>query len=92
MILLEPLDPKVWHVNDPELPDDAVYVGRPSVYGNPFVVGRHGTRDEVIRMFEDYLTPDLIAKIKHELKGKHLSCWCAPKKCHANVIFRIANT
>jgi Domain of unknown function (DUF4326) len=29
---------------------DRVYVGRPSKWGNPFAIGRDGTRDEVIAM------------------------------------------
>ena len=27
---------------------NSVYVGRPSIWGNPFAIGRDGTRDEVI--------------------------------------------
>lgn len=98
MIRLEELDPRVWHVNDPDCPEDAVYVGRPSEYGNdyshlPRAAARYkvATREEAIRRFEESLTPELREKIKRELKGKHLKCWCAPKKCHADVIFRIAN-
>jgi Domain of unknown function (DUF4326) len=31
-------------------------------------------------------------KIKEELKGKNLACWCKPsEKCHANVLLEIAN-
>ena len=30
---------------------DRVYVGRPSKWGNPFVIGRDGTRDEVVAKY-----------------------------------------
>lgn len=29
-------------------PDDAVYVGRPTQFGNPFVVGRDGKQGECV--------------------------------------------
>lgn len=72
---------------------NAVYVGRPSVFGNPFVIGKDGTRDDVIDKFEAWLLdhPELIARVKKELKGKDLVCWCAPARCHADVLLRIAN-
>jgi hypothetical protein len=75
------------------IPHDAVYVGRPTVWGNPFTIGKDGTRSEVLERYEGYLryNPGLIKKIKKELKGKHLVCWCAPKSCHADILLRIAN-
>jgi hypothetical protein len=27
----------------------------------------------------------------HELRGKDLVCWCAPKPCHGDVLLRLAN-
>ena len=30
---------------------DRIYVGRPSKWGNPFVIGRDGSRDEVIAKY-----------------------------------------
>ncbi len=72
---------------------NTVYIGRPSKFGNPFAIGRDGTRDEVIEKFERWLAgkPDLIAAVKRELKGKDLMCWCAPLRCHGDVLARIAN-
>ena len=70
------------------IPTGAVYVGRGSPWGNPFVIGRDGDRADVIRKFEVYarerLTrePDWLAP----LRGKDLVCWCAPQPCHAHVI------
>jgi hypothetical protein len=59
---------------------DRVYVGRPSKWGNPFVIGRDGTRDEVIAKYRAWIVrqPALMAALG-ELKRKDLVCWCAPE-------------
>jgi hypothetical protein len=74
-------------------PSDAVYVGRGSAFGNPFVIGIDGTRDEVIDQFRTWFLsrPRLVAKAKQELAGKDLVCFCAPNRCHADVLLEIAN-
>lgn len=71
----------------------AVYIGRPSKWGNPFVIGRDGTRDEVIAKFEQYLfgNPELLAAVMSELKGRDVMCFCAPAACHGDVLVRVAN-
>ena len=33
-----------------------VYIGRPSKWGNPFTIGIHGTREQVIQMYRDWET------------------------------------
>lgn len=72
---------------------DGVYIGRPSKFGNPFVIGRDGTRADVVAKFEKYLMgrPDLIEAAKRELAGYNLVCWCAPEACHGDVLLRVAN-
>lgn len=69
-----------------------VFIGRPSKWGNPFVIGVDGTRDEVIQKYEDWLMkqPNLLNDL-HELKGKTLGCWCIPKRCHGEVLVKLAN-
>lgn len=70
-----------------ELPDNYVYIGRPSKWGNPFVVGKDGTRAEVIRKYKEYLmSNESLLKDLHELEGKTLVCWCAPRPCHGDVL------
>ena len=71
-----------------------VYIGRPSIWGNPFVIGRDGTRQEVIDKFRQRLetTPELKCMVKKELKGKVLGCWCKPKLCHGDVLVEIAES
>ncbi len=83
--------PKVWNAHDENYPDDAVYIGRPSVWGNPFEISRLRSRKNSIEMFETCLSPTLKARAQRELKGKDLVCWCAPKACHGDILLRIAN-
>jgi hypothetical protein len=68
-----------------------VYIGRPSIWGNPFVIGRDGDRAEVIRKYEAWLMrhPRLLARVA-ELRGKVLGCFCAPLPCHGDVLARLA--
>ena len=73
-------------------PPGAVYVGRPTKWGNPFRVGLL-TLPEAIAKYEEWLRgqPELLTAAKAELRGKDLVCWCAPRPCHADVLLRIAN-
>lgn len=80
------------------MPENTVYVGRPSKWGNPFVVGapclfgvRLDRRDAVEhfrRITIDGIDKDQLA----ELRGKDLACWCAlDQPCHADVLLEWAN-
>lgn len=68
-----------------------VRIDRRSKWGNPFVIGRDGTREEVIARYEQYLyrdRPDLLAALP-ELRGLRLACWCTPQPCHGDVLIRL---
>lgn len=79
---------------------DFVYIGRAyragrawkpaSKWANPFHIGAHGTREEVIAKYEAYVRadPELIAALP-ELRGKVLTCWCRPEACHGDVLVRL---
>jgi hypothetical protein len=69
-----------------------VYVGRPSKWGNPFTIGRDGTRPQVIAKYRAWILtqPALVEAARRELRGKVLACWCAPLACHAEVLAEIA--
>ena len=69
-----------------------VYIGRPSKWGNPYVIGRDGDRAEVIRKYEQYLigNKDLMNSL-HELRSKVLGCWCSPQACHGDVLLKLIN-
>jgi len=80
------------------MPENTVYVGRPTKWGNPYhveLVG--GNREHVCVLFWRYLkeTPigsDLAAEAKRQLRGKDLACWCPlDQPCHADVLLEIAN-
>jgi hypothetical protein len=67
-----------------------VFIGRPSKWGNPFKIGRDGTREEVIEKYRAYIQtrPDLIAALP-KLKGKRLGCYCKPLACHGDVLVEL---
>ena len=69
-----------------------VYIGRPSDWGNPFSIGRDGSREDVIRKHREWLIQQthLMARL-HELKGKTLGCWCSPNACHGDTLSELAN-
>lgn len=75
--------------------DMYVYCGRPSKWGNPFVIGAHGPRDAVIRLFHNWWYAPQRAQLRadavRELAGKTLGCFCAPKPCHCDVIAEFVN-
>jgi hypothetical protein len=73
-----------------------MYVGRPSEWGNPFVIGRDGDRANVIRLYTDMLRfralggKEWKGKLRG-LKGKVLGCFCAPEPCHADILAKWAD-
>ena len=81
------MKPSVVNIKNNPSDLDYVYIGRPSKWGNPFVIGRDGNRDEVVRKYLDYIleSKNLLGDL-HELKGKNLGCYCAPELCHGDVL------
>ena len=69
-----------------------IYIGRPGKWGNPFVIGKDGTRDEVIEKYKAWLLSreDLMGSLA-ELQGKTLGCWCKPEACHGDVLAELAD-
>lgn len=67
-----------------------IYIGRPSKWGNPFAIGKDGTRKEVIDKYREWIKtqPQLLVEIS-TLKGKTLGCWCKPKGCHGDVLVEL---
>lgn len=87
---------RVIHVRDRgQYPRErCLYIGRPSKWGNPFVINRAAPdqaveRRRVIDAYRTYLErdrPDLVAAIPHELDGMVLVCYCSPLPCHGDVL------
>lgn len=87
--------PRVLNKRTHGIPAGAVYVGRPTVFGNPFHMHSEKSRNLVCDQYENWImAPEQLSvrvRIKRELRGKDLVCWCAPKRCHADTLLRIAN-
>ena len=74
------------------MPANTVKVDRTTKWGNPFIVGKHGTRAECVYLFEILLgglicvTRDnakaqeeyleMARRDREQLRGKNLACWC----------------
>lgn len=69
------------------------YIGRPSQWGNPYEVGKHGTRAQVIDKYVEwlYMQPQLLRQIV-KLKGCTLGCFCKPLPCHGDILAELANS
>lgn len=77
-----------------------IYIGRPSIFGNPFEIGKDGNREEVIEKYKNYFYERLkkdnnFWRRVWECKGKVLGCWCVSKsidfirkekECHGEII------
>jgi len=85
--------PQVFNKHHGNAPKNAVYVGRGTPFGNRFIIGKHGNRDQVCDLYEkeSLQCPEFIEFVKRDLKGCDLVCFCAPKRCHADFLLKIAN-
>lgn len=94
--------PKVWKQGDPKTPKNAIYVGRPSKWGNPytdkpsgFAKFRVANRAEAVAAHKNWLLHSVegrkLLSCINELRGRDLVCWCAPLACHADTLLALAN-
>ena len=83
---------KVYNVKDADVPVEAVYIGRRSPWGNQYIIGVHGNREEVIAKFRAWCShnPWFVERVERELQGKDLVCHCAPLPCHGDVLLKLA--
>lgn len=84
---------KVFNKHNRDAPVAAKYIGRGSMAGNPFVVGRDGTLDEVCDKFEAWVeeSPELKRRLIAYCQGHDLVCFCKPKRCHGDYLLKISN-
>ncbi len=83
-------------------PEGAVYVGRGSKWGNPFIVGCWYHKDEgkltpemSIKKYREWVKAQIFSTMLDiaELRGKDLMCWCAEDAvCHGDILLEIANS
>ena len=81
------------------MPEGAVYVGRPTKWGNPFAVGAEVEIDGGIRYVHNRSIAAWLFRVyceelaaTEELRGKDLVCWCPlDEPCHADVLLEWAN-
>lgn len=77
------------------MPEGAVYVGRPTVWGNPYIITADCQHQS---WFEADLKREMASRAQpsedhpwamhfwrmarrlHELRGKDLACWCGPEE------------
>jgi hypothetical protein len=80
---------------------DHVYIGRNmshyvkgavgSKWANPFKVDKYG-RDGCLNKYEEYIRSNVqLMGCLNELNGKVVGCWCAPEKCHGDVLMKLIN-
>jgi Domain of unknown function (DUF4326) len=84
------------------MPENTVYVGRPTVWGNRWKIGTHSnllgrvieTNTEAVQVYYALMWPEAhhIKWVQENLRGKNLACWCSlDQLCHADVLLEIAN-
>lgn len=67
-----------------------VFIGRPSKWGNKFILGKDGTRSEVISKYREYVQNNQsLMNDLEELRGKILGCYCKPKACHGDELIKL---
>lgn len=77
-------------VNMNKAPAYDVYIGRGSIFGNPYEIGIDGTRAEVLERYKKWLNhianDDRFILELDKLQDKVLGCFCKPEMCHGDVI------
>lgn len=87
------------------MPENTVYVGRPTRFGNPFRPLFYSDPQRVLEAvirYRAWLSGDLEAPHSAQsrphpdwiagLRGKNLACWCRlDQSCHADVLLELAN-
>jgi hypothetical protein len=68
------------------------WCARGGIWGNPFLIGPDGTREEVIAKYREWILtqPKLLAQLP-ALRGKRLGCFCKPLACHCDVLAELAD-
>lgn len=73
-------------------PVGAIYVGRPSLWGNPFRLSEFSRLESVTQfaLSLDLLGPVELEALIEPLRQHRLLCHCSPRLCHAHVLASLA--
>lgn len=75
--------------------EGAIYIGRGGPWGNKFIIGKNGDRNEVCDKFEYWVNQPQQAQLREMarkvLRGRNVLCYCEPERCHGITWLRIAN-
>ena len=82
---------KLFNIKDIKDISKYTYIGRGTIFGNPFVINKDGNRDDVIKKYSEYVlnAPKVLNAINDLDENAKLVCHCVPKPCHGNVICEI---
>ena len=70
---------------------EGVYVGRPSVWGNPYKLNVDGSRKDIIKLYREYLLESGLSKRVGELRSSVLRRHCRnDQACHADALIDLA--
>jgi hypothetical protein len=83
-----------------------IMIDRHTIFGNPFVIGKDGTREEVCYKHLSWLAEwflnrkeitigkfsnKIVFENLHLIKDKNIACWCKPKQCHGDTLAKLAD-
>jgi len=69
-----------------------VYIGRGSKWGNRFIIGKDGDREQVIQKYREWILGNkYLLNCLGELEGKVLGCYCKPRACHGDILVELVN-
>lgn len=87
--------PRIYNFRHFNHHSDAIRCDRKTKFGNQFIIGKDGNRNDVCDKYEKWIwEPEQLSlreQIMDELKGKDLICWCYPERCHCETLMLIAN-
>lgn len=86
---------KVFNIKTHGKIEGATYIGRGSPLGNPYIIGVHGNRKEVIAKYAIYLKKKILQRDNNIIEALRkiksdasLLCFCSPLECHGEVIIQ----
>lgn len=68
-----------------------IYIGRGTLWGNPFIRGVHGNLPEILERYEEWIRNEVAeGRVDLEpLRGQVLGCSCKPKPCHGDILVKL---